>query len=114
VSNVPFWVEAIVALLLILSGLFAVTGALGFIVLKTFFHRMHPPALAFTFASWTVTFASMIYFSAAESTLHLTNWIVIILLSITAPVTTVLLARTGLFRKREARLRSDQTSQDER
>jgi multicomponent K+:H+ antiporter subunit G len=103
----PVWIEAILALLLVLSGAFAVIGALGLIVLKNFFHRMHPPALANTLAGWSITLASIIYFSMLESQLDLRNWVVIILLAITAPVTTVLLARAGLFRKREASLQTE-------
>jgi multicomponent K+:H+ antiporter subunit G len=110
----PIWVEAILALLLIASGAFAVIGALGLIVLKNFFHRMHPPALAYTFAAWLITLASIIYFSMLESRLDLRNWVVIILLSITVPVTTVLLARAGLFRKREAALPIDVSRREER
>ena len=46
--------------------------------------------------------ASIVYFTALEGRLSLQAWLVNILLAITAPITTVLLARAGLFRKREA------------
>ncbi len=101
-SEAPYWVQIVVAALLVASGLFVVISALGFLRLRDFFVRMHPPALAYTFGSWTVTIASVIYFSALESRLVLHPWIIIILLSITVPVTTVLLARVALFRRRTA------------
>lgn len=101
--NVAFWVEAVVAILLILSGLFVLISALGYLRLPDFFLRMHPPALAYTFGSWCVTLAGIIYFSAIEKRLVLHPWLIIILLSITVPVTTVLLARVALFRRRLAR-----------
>lgn len=101
-SEVPFWVEATVAALVAASGVFVLISALGFLRLPDFFVRMHPPALAYTFGSWCVTLAGILYFSMLESELRLHPWLIIILLSITVPVTTVLLARVALFRRRVA------------
>lgn len=101
-NEAPMWIEAIVALLLAASGVFVVISALGFSRLPDFFLRMHPPALAYTFGSWTVTAAGILYFSTLESQLVLHPWLVIILLSISVPVTTLLLARVALFRRRAA------------
>ena len=70
--------------------------------LKDFFQRMHPPALASTLGAWCVALASIVYFSALKSTPVLHAWLIPILLAITVPVTTLLLARTSLFRKRMA------------
>ena len=101
-SDVPFWVEVVVAGLLVLSGLFVVISAVGFLRLKDFFARMHPPALAYTFGTWTVTLAGILYFSVLESRPVLHPWLIIIVLAITVPVTTILLARVALFRRRAA------------
>lgn len=100
--GVPLWVEAIVAVLLVLSGVFVVISALGFLRLPDFFLRMHPPALAYTFGSWCVTLAAILYLSVRASRPLLHPWLIIILLSITVPVTTLLLARAALFRRRLA------------
>ena len=101
-SDVPFWVEAAVAVLLVLSGVFVVISALGFVRLQDFFVRMHPPALAYTLGSWCVALAGLLYFSMLESHPRLHPWLIAILLSITVPVTTLLLARVALFRRRTA------------
>ena len=100
---VPFWVEAVVSVLLIVSGIAALTGAIGLVRLRDYFQRMHPPALAYTLGSWSVTLASVIYFSANRGQLALHAWVNIILLAITAPITTMLLARAARFRRRNAR-----------
>ena len=94
------WIEAIVATLLFASGLLAVIAALGLVRLREFFQRMHPPALANTLAAWCAALASAVYFSALNSTLVLYPFVINVLLAITAPVTTVLLARAALLRKR--------------
>jgi len=92
--------ELVVGLLLLASGIVALTSALGLLRLLDFFSRMHAPALAVTLGAWLVTFASIIHFSTRASELQLHVWLVIIILSITAPVTTMVLARAVLFRDR--------------
>lgn len=101
-GNLSWWVEIPVALLLVLSGVFTLAAAVGLVRFKTFFQRMHPPALAFSFAAWCVTLASVVYFSAQDDKLALRSWLIIIFLALTVPVTTILLARTELFRRRTA------------
>lgn len=102
VNQLPFWAEAATAVLLVLSSIFALTGAIGLVRLKDFFQRMHPPALASTIGAWCVALASIIYFSALKQAPILHAWLIPVLLAITVPVTTLLLARTALFRKRMA------------
>ena len=99
-GSVSLWIEIPVAVLLMLSGVFTLSAAIGLVRFRTFFQRMHPPALAFSFSAWCVTLASILYFSAQDQKLSLHAWLIIIFLSITVPVTTILLARTELFRKR--------------
>lgn len=98
--TIPYWLELVVSLLLVLSGVFVVISSLGFLGLQDFFLRMHPPALAYTFGSWCVTLAGILYFSFEKQRVMLHPWLIIILLSITVPVTTLLLARAALFRRR--------------
>ena len=94
--------EIFVAGLLMFSGCIVLTAALGLWRLKDFFIRMHAPALASTLGAWTVTGASIVHFSVQDAGLSLHVWLVIIILSITAPVTTMVLARAALFRRRQA------------
>ena len=101
-SVVPFWIEALVAVLLVVSGVFAFVAAFGLLRMQGFFLRMHASALTNTIGAWCVTLASILYFSALEARLAIHAWVIIILLSITVPVTTVLLARAALFRERQA------------
>ena len=95
-------VEAIVAALLVLSGLLVVISAIGFLRPNDFFVRMHPPALAYTGGSWCVTLAGILFFSVLEARAALHPLLIIILLAMTVPVTSLLLARAVLFRRRSA------------
>ena len=94
--------EAVVALLLLASGVVVLVAALGLARLPDFFARMHAPALASTLAAWVVSLASIVHFSTRAGSLSLHVWLIIIVLSITAPVTTIVLARAALFRRRQA------------
>lgn len=100
--SVPFWAEAVVACLLVLSGVLVVISAVGFSRLQDFFLRMHPPALAYTLGTWCVALAAILYFSMQQGRALLHPLLVIILMCMTVPVTTVLLARVALFRRRAA------------
>ena len=94
--------EGVVALLLLASGIVVLVAAWGLWRLPDFFLRMHAPALASTLGAWIVTLASIVHFSSRGGGLALHVWLIIIVLSITAPVTTVVLARAALFRRRQA------------
>lgn len=100
IPAVPVWAEVIVAFLLLISAVFALVSAWGIVRMDSYFLRMHPPALVYTGATWSVCLASIIYFSLQAETLQLRAWAIMILLSITVPITTVLLSRAALFRAR--------------
>jgi multicomponent K+:H+ antiporter subunit G len=94
--------EVVVSLLLLASGALVLTAAAGLWRLPDFPLRMHAPALANTLGSWSVTLASIVHGTATTQRLALHHWAIIILLAITVPITTALLARAALFRDRAA------------
>jgi multicomponent K+:H+ antiporter subunit G len=101
-SALPSIVEALVAVLLIASAVLSLVGAIGLVRLRNYFTRMHAPALASTGGVWCVAAATIVYFSAQGAEPALSAAIVAMLLAITAPISTLLLSRTGLFRSRRA------------
>ena len=94
-------VEGFAALLLCASGVASLVAGLGLVRLPSFFLRMHPPAIAATFGTWAVALASTLVFSRLEGMPVLHAWVVPLALAITVPLTTVLLARAALFRRRQ-------------
>ena len=95
-------IELLVAALLLASGVLVLVAAIGLVRLPDFFQRMHAPAIATTLAAWSVALASIVHFSMLEARASLHVWLIVVLLAITAPVTTLLLARAALFRRRLA------------
>lgn len=101
-TPVPIWAELIVAMLIVFSGLLVMASAIGFLRLPDFFLRMHPPALAYTLGNWCVALAATLYLSLLQGRVALHPLLIPVLLAITVPVTTLLLARLSLFRRRIA------------
>ena len=88
-----------VAALLVLAGaLLAFLGSLGLLRLKTFFERVHPPTMGTTLGSALVLAGSLLYFTALESRLVLHEILIGVLMTVTTPVTYLLLGRAALRR----------------
>ena len=100
--------QAVVAILLVASGVLSLIAALGLLQLPDFFRRMHAPALTSTLGTWCVALASVINFSFVSAHVDLRGAVIVILLALTAPVTTTLLARATLFRQRSSALISEE------
>ena len=97
---VPLWAQILTGGLLLLSAVLTLASAWGVLSLRDFFKRLHPPALVLVGATWCVTLASMLFLSLHDGTLQLRTWLIIIVLSMTVPITTVILSRAALFRER--------------
>jgi len=96
----PAWIQLVVALLLLISAVLALASAIGLIRLRSFFVRMHVPALTATLGTVCVTAAAALYFSALEGGLAAYYALIAIFITITVPITTVLLTRAALLRLR--------------
>jgi multicomponent K+:H+ antiporter subunit G len=93
---VPLWIEALVGALLVASGIASIVAAVGLVRLRSFFMRMHPPALASTFRRLGSRAGVDAWFSALASRPVLHAWVIPILMAITVPVTTASLARAAV------------------
>ncbi|MDR0458814.1 MAG: Na+/H+ antiporter subunit G [Burkholderiaceae bacterium] len=98
----PLWVQWLAAALIVIGSLFALAAALGMVLLRDGFQRLHPPALASTCGAWCMSAAALAYFSALERAPALYVWLIPALLAIAVPVSTLLIARAALFRQRQA------------
>ena len=91
-----------VAALLVLAGaLLAFLGSLGLLRMKTFFERVHPPTMGTTLGTVLVLAGSLLYFTALESRLVLHEILIAVFVTVTTPVTYLLLGRAALRREQE-------------
>jgi multicomponent K+:H+ antiporter subunit G len=97
-AELPLWVAAPAALLLILGGALALVGAIGLLRLPDFLSRMHPPTMGSTLGAGCVFVASILISSALAGRPMLREVILALFMMLTAPVTAMLLVRAALYR----------------
>ena len=103
VATLPWWAAVPVAVLLVIGGLITLVGTLGLLRLKTFYQRIHGPAIAISTGAGCILVASMVYFTAAQSRLVIHELLIGAFVLMTAPVVAMLLMRAALYRDLRAR-----------
>ena len=98
--DLPAWAAVLVSFFLIAGALITLIGSAGLWRLDTFYARVHAPTLGATLGTGGVLIASMICFSVLGSRLVLHEILIAAFLTITTPVTLMLLARAALHRDR--------------
>ncbi|SDI02390.1 multicomponent K+:H+ antiporter subunit G [Pseudomonas benzenivorans] len=93
------WIEALVAVSLLLGSLFALVGAIGLYRLPDFFMRLHGPTKLTTLGVGGMVIASLIYFGSRGAGVSLHELLITLFLFITAPVSAHMLAKAALQQK---------------
>ena len=88
--------EAIVSILLLAGGGFALVGAIGLARLPDFFTRLHGPTKATTVGVGSIVLASIVFFYARGDGLSLSELLLLLFLAMTAPVSANLLAKAAM------------------
>ena len=101
-QQLPFWAEAIVAVLVVAGSVAALIGSFGLVRLGTFFDRIHAPTLGATLGTWGLTIATAVYFSFQGGYVYVHALLIGIFIIVSAPITTIFLMRAALFRERLA------------
>lgn len=102
-ADIPLWAAVSVAFFLLVGASLALIGSIGFLRLPTFYERIHAPTLGTSWGIGGVMLASMIYFSAASSRPVVHEILIGIFVTVTTPITFMLLARAALHRDRAER-----------
>lgn len=110
-NALPFWVQLVVSLLIILSGIITLVGTLGLVRLRHFYSRMHAPTLGNTLGVFCLLVACALVASFEAKQLLIYPLIITVLLVITSPMTAILLMRAAI--KRELRQRMADYGPDE-
>ena len=101
-ADLPIWVAVIVALFVLLGAGLTLIGSFGFFRLRSFYDRIHAPTLGTSWGTAAIVMASMILFSALQSRLVVHEILIGIFVTVTTPVTLMLLGRAALYRDRAA------------
>jgi multicomponent K+:H+ antiporter subunit G len=101
-ADLPLWLEALVAALLVVGGVFALVGAIGLLRFPDFYMRLHAPTKATTLGVGGVLLASMVLgWSRGEPGVH--ELLITLFLFITAPVSANLMALAALHGRAPSR-----------
>ncbi len=99
-ADIPLAVAVAVAFFLLFGASLALIGAIGFLRLGTFYERIHAPTLGTSWGIGGVMIASMLYFSFSLQKPVLHELLIGLFVTVTTPVTFLLLARAALYRDR--------------
>lgn len=92
--------ELFVSLFVLAGAVLVFFGSLGLLTLKTFYERVHPPTMGTTLGTGLVLIGSMVFFTVQESRPVLHEILIGAFMTITTPVTYMLLVRAALYRDR--------------
>lgn len=97
-TALPAWAAVLTGLLVFLGAGLTLVGALGLLRLRTFYQRIHAPTLGTTLGAGLILIASMICFSVLKSRPILHEILIALFVTVTTPVTLMLLVRAALAR----------------
>jgi multicomponent K+:H+ antiporter subunit G len=97
----PPWAAIVVALLMLAGALLAFIGSLGLLRLGDFYQRVHAPTLGTTLGTFCMLAASITCFSVLHGRPIFNEILIGVFLTLTTPITLMLLVRTALHRDHE-------------
>ena len=92
--------EAIVSLLIVIGGSFALIGSRGLVRLPSLMERLHAPTKATTLGLGAVLVASIAYFQLLQGEWTTHELLVSLFLFVTAPISANMIAKVHLHRLR--------------
>ncbi len=97
-EELPAWAAILTSILVLTGAALTLIGTIGLLRLKNFYARVHPPTLGTTLGIGCVLLASMLYFSVLESRPAVHEVLIAIFVTITTPITLMLLVSAALRR----------------
>ena len=99
-ADLPAWAALLTAMLILLGAALTLAGAIGTLRFESFFERVHAPTLGTSWGTGATVLASIVFFSALDSRLVAHEILIGVFITVTTPVTLMLLARAALYRDR--------------
>lgn len=98
--DLPAWAALLAAQLVLVGAGLTLLGAIGALRFGSFFERVHAPTLGTSWGTGAIVLASIVCFSALGSRPVVHELLIGVFITVTTPVTLMLLARAALYRDR--------------
>lgn len=100
IADLPLWLSILVSVMVVGGALLTLAGCLGLVRLKSFYLRIHAPTMGTSMGGGLILLASALYFTLTRERLVIHEMAIFLFVTVTTPVTLMLLARATLFRDR--------------
>lgn len=115
IPDLPLWLAIIVSAFVLIGSLLTLAGCLGLIRLKDFYLRIHSPTMGTSMGGGLILLGSAVYFTVTQERPVFHEIAIFVFMTLTTPVTLMLLARASLFRDRyEKALTEANKAEDEK
>ena len=101
-AELPLWAAIAVSVGLVGGAALVLTGALGLVRLRSFYQRVHAPTLGTTLGMFLILASSIVFFSVTRQRLVLHEVLIAVFLTLTTPISLMLVVRAALYRDRQA------------
>ena len=101
-ADLPLWVAVAVSAGLLCGAALVLTGAIGLVRLRSFYQRVHAPTLGTTLGMFLILVSSIVFFSVTRGRLVLHEVLIAVFLTLTTPISLMLVVRAALYRDRQA------------
>lgn len=105
--DIPAWAALLTAIFIVGGAMISLIGSIGLLRLPTFFDRIHAPTLSTSMGTAGTVTGSILFFSVLHSGLVVHELLIGFFVTITTPITLMVLARAALHRKRYEPDRTD-------
>lgn len=99
-ADLPLPVAIVISACLLAGAGLALTGAIGFIRMATFYQRVHAPTLGSSLGMVLILASSILYFSVQRGALVFHEILIAVFLTLTTPISLMLVVRAALSRDR--------------
>lgn len=99
-DDVPLWAAILVSASVLIGAILTLVGAIGLTRAASFYQRIHMPTLGTSFGAIGILLASAIVSTIGEGRFIAHELLIFVFVSVTTPVTLMLLARAALHRDR--------------
>jgi len=98
--ELPLWAALLTSFFLLLGATVTLVGCIGLVRFKTFYERIHAPTMGTSWGMGGIILASITFFSVIGSRPVLHEVLIAVFVTVTTPVTLMLLSRAALYRDR--------------